>query len=326
MESPQRGNGKKGSTYAAAIDLGSNSFRLLICEFDGCRLKPLVNRLETVGLGRNLSPGYPLSPAARLQAEKVLRSFGLQLQPYAPRFLRACGTEALRQAADSASFLIMAGTLLGCEVEILSGFEEAHLTFKAVVSALDAPPPPVLMIDAGGGSTEMVCLQKDAVSPCIFSVPIGALNLTDRFAGAENGDPAALQDLRRHVAGILAPFVKELEPAGNFRLIGSGGTATAMAALALALREYDPRLVHGYRLSAPKLEEIGALMIRLSAAERCLLPGLEKGRGRIIVAGMEIFRTLLDLVKAEEMTVSDAGLLEGILLSALPCDGNLVRL
>jgi len=326
MESPQRGNGKKGTTCAAAIDLGSNSFRLLICKFDGSRLKPLVNRLETVGLGRKLTLGSPLSPDALKEAEEVLRSFSLQLQQYAPRFLRVCGTEALRQAEDSASFLIMARNLLGCEVEILSGDEEALLTFEAIVGALGGPPPPVLMIDAGGGSTEMVCLKEDAASPRIFSVPVGALNLTDRFAGSENGDPAALRDLRRHIAGILAPLVDELDLDCCPRLIGSGGTATALAALALSLQEYDPRQVHGYRLSAPKLEEIYTYLVRLDAADRCLLPGLEKGRGRIIVAGAEIFRTLLDLVKAEELTVSDAGLLEGILLSALPCNGTLARL
>jgi exopolyphosphatase/guanosine-5'-triphosphate,3'-diphosphate pyrophosphatase len=326
MESELQGNGKKNRTVAAAIDLGSNSFRLLICRIEGGTVRPLLHRLETVGLGKNLQTGGSLHRQSRLTALSVLRSFRADLEKYRPCHLRACGTEALRQASDSDAFLAEASAVLGVAIEILSGEEEARLTFTAVLAGFAALVHPLLVADVGGGSTELIFQSAPSAAPSLKSLAFGALSLTDRFPGLENGQDEARADVRRFLDNEFALHLPP--PAVDSRplVIGSGGTATALAALDLRLTEYDRRRVHGHCLSRQRLDKLFSYLADLRVNDRCRLFGLEKGRGRIILAGLEIFGILLDRCGAGHVMVSDSGLLEGILLSALPSNGNLVGL
>ncbi|MEJ2690807.1 MAG: Ppx/GppA phosphatase family protein [Deltaproteobacteria bacterium] len=302
---------------AAAIDLGSNSFRLLIAELQDNRFRPVLNRLETVALGEGLAPGGTLSAAALNRAAVTLRSFRQDLDRHSPRRLRVCGTEALRQAGNSIAFLAEAKRILGCPVEILTGDEEARLTFKAIAESLDLPAP-LLIADVGGGSTELIFVRDRSRAPDCCSLPLGALRLTEKFAGVENGDPEKIRSLRRHVRDYLQPLVTP-----NLHLVGSGGTITALAALLLGLKTYDHFWVHGSCIAAAQLSQSLDRLCRMTVAERCKLFGLENGRGRIIIAGLVIFQVLLELCKAEKLLVSDAGLLEGIILSVMAANGTL---
>jgi len=326
MESELRGNGKKKSEATAAIDLGSNSFRLLICRIEGGAVRPLLHRLETVGLAKNLQPGGTLRRQSRLTALSVLRSFRVDLEKHRPCRLRACGTEALRLAGDSGAFLAEASAVLGTAIEILSGEEEARLTFTAVKAGFAALVYPLLVADVGGGSTELMFQPAPSAAPLLKSLGFGALSLTDRFPGLKNGRVKARADVRCFLDKEFALHLHSPAVGGRPLVIGSGGTATALAALDLQLTEYDRRKVHGHCLSRQRLDELYSYLADFRVDDRCRLFGLEKGRGRIILTGLEIFGILLDRCGAGHVMVSDCGLLEGILLSALPSNGNLAGL
>jgi exopolyphosphatase/guanosine-5'-triphosphate,3'-diphosphate pyrophosphatase len=302
---------------AAAVDLGSNSFRLLIVELEGNRLRPVLTRLETIGLGEGLTSGGILSAAAQDRAFAALHSFRRDLDRHCPHRLRVCGTEALRQADNSQDFLTAAKRILGRRVEILTGDEEAHLTFEAIADSLELPTP-LLIADVGGGSTELIFVRDRSRAPDCCSLPLGALSLTERFPGVENGDRDKISSLRRYVRDCLRPHIT---PGHN--LVGSGGTITALAALLLGLKTYDRIRVHGSRIAVAQLNQSFDRLASMTVAERCKLFGLENGRGRIIIAGLIIFQALIELCRAEKMLVSDAGLLEGIILSVMTANGTL---
>jgi exopolyphosphatase/guanosine-5'-triphosphate,3'-diphosphate pyrophosphatase len=302
---------------AAAVDLGSNSFRLLIGEVKGNGLRPVLNRLATVGLGEGLVPGGTLSTAALERAVAALLSFRQDLDRHSPRRLRVCGTEAFRRAGNSADFLSEAKRILGCRVEILTGGEEARLTYEAIAASL-AVPPPFLIADVGGGSTELILVRDQSRAPDCCSLPLGALSLTEKFAGVENGDCKKIRSLRRNVRDYLWAHVPQ-----GINLVGSGGTITALACLLLGLTTYDHCKVHGSRIAETQLNQSFDRLCTMAVAERCRLFGLENGRGRIVIAGLAIFQTLFELCKIEKLLVSDAGLLEGILLSVMAANGTL---
>ena len=301
---------------ACGIDIGTNSFRLLVAEVEDGRLRPLVQDLVTVRLGEGLTTTGTLSPSALLRAEAALARFAALMAPYPVRSVRACATHAVRKAANREEFLQRGKALLGVRVEVLSGEEEACLAMRGTLSALPAQQRryPFLLADVGGGSSEIILQATAESEPQMRSLPLGAVGLTEEFAGD-------LPAMRQKIRAILAPALRAIlggEQRGHVSLLMvSGGTATALAALALGLARYDAQLVQNYQLSQGALPRLVAGLAALSPEERNGLPGLEDGRGEIILAGALIVQELQQEL-AQPVLVSDAGLLEGILLSAAP--------
>ncbi|MEN8142174.1 MAG: hypothetical protein ABFQ82_01085 [Thermodesulfobacteriota bacterium] len=300
-------------SITAAIDLGSNSFRLLIAGIDGGDISVQVNRLETVRLGKGLATSGKIPPEIMNRGLDVLASFKIDLAHHNIERTRCCGTQALRQAGNAHAFLDKAESLLGTKIEIIGGHEEAALNCKGVLAGLDKDTlPPFLVIDVGGGSTEIAYLQTASSSPQTISIPLGAVSWseiseTSRARNFIDSQVLALQDFLDSIG--ITP--------GKTRIIGSGGTATALATLALGLDRYDSEKVQGHFLELKHLDEIAGNLSPMSLAERNLLPGLEQGRGDIIMAGLEIYQEILATIEVEGMIISDFGLLEGILLSSL---------
>ena len=299
---------------ACGIDIGTNSFRLLVAEVEDGRLRPLVQDLVTVRLGEGLTTTGTLSPSALLRAEAALARFAALMAPYPVRSVRACATHAVRKAANREEFLQRGKALLGVRVEVLSGEEEACLAMRGTLSALPAQQRryPFLLADVGGGSSEIILQATAESEPQMSSLPLGAVGLTEEFAGD-------LPAMRQKIRAILAPALRAIlggEQRGHVSLLmASGGTATALAALALGLARYDAQLVQNYQLSQGALPRLVAGLTALLPEERNGLPGLEDGRGEIILAGALILQELQQEL-AHPVLVSDAGLLEGILLSA----------
>lgn len=305
------------ATIAAAIDIGTNSFRLLVSEINEGKLKPLIKKLETVRLGKGMTSGNFLSQTSIDLGLKVLSSFATTVASYKPLFCRACGTEALRRAANSDKFLRKAAFLLGDEVEIISGEEEAAMTYLGVASRLDLHTNgPMLIVDVGGGSTEFIWVKDQNDLPQVNSLSLGAVGLTEYFLHSYLPTSAELFKLRQFIRDKLAEFIAHGNYS-NFSVIGSGGTATALAALDLGLKKYDEELVHGHLLNILQLEEHYKSLSSLSSKRRNLLPGLDHGRGDIILAGIIIYQELLKFIGSQYMQVSDAGFLEGILLDRI---------
>lgn len=293
----------------AAIDLGSNSFRLLIAALQtNGTIQTLAKELITVRLGQDLHATGNLSPEAMDRGLAALTLFAEHLAVHQPCCLRICATHALRVAANRAEFLTAAARLLGQPVEVIDGHAEAALALAGVRQAVSRDTP-LMVADVGGGSSEVIWENG------VISLTIGAVNLTERFLAPEQPpSPAALAKVRAAIADTTSGINLPALPPSAI-LAGSGGTATALAALDLRLTAYDEAKVQGHCLSLARLRELIDQLAHLDATGRNQLPGLDQGRGEILLAGALIYEHLLTKLGAATLTVSDAGLLEGILLS-----------
>ena len=308
----------------AGIDIGSNSFRMLIARISETGMELFVKEIETVGLGRGLARENRLGGESMDRGLKALVLFRQILDRHKPGVCRACGTEALRKADNSSEFLKKAEQILGIEIDVISGEDEARLSLFGVFSSMsDREEQPMLLVDVGGGSTEFIYYQNSEEKSVIRSLPIGAVGLTESFFYQPLHASTEVDSLAGHIRETLAPVSRMLRrdhlndsPAGFPEIVGTGGTATALAALDLELENYEPSIVQGHVLTASSFKRIIHEISMLSPEERNILPGLDKGRGDIILAGTMIYKVLLEMNDAHRMTVSDAGLLEGIAYSA----------
>jgi exopolyphosphatase/guanosine-5'-triphosphate,3'-diphosphate pyrophosphatase len=303
---------------AAGIDLGSNTFRLLVADCYTKKLDVQAKKLVTVGLGRGLKENGLLQHDAMQTGFAVLHNFRKILDQYQPKAIRVCGTEALRQAQNSRFFLKKAEEILQHPVNIITGEEEARLSLAGALSGQrQFFSFPLLLADVGGGSTEMVFAGSPAGNMQIASIPLGVVWLTERFIAKTRDNFDSLDNL---LSENLNAFLEQLKPLTKNEpvcIIGSGGTATSMAALQLGLSSYNESLVHGHVLQHTAIEKLWGELIALPAVKRNELPCLGEGRGEILPAGIRIFLILLKLLCQDRMRVSDTGLLEGILLSSI---------
>ncbi|MCX5877444.1 MAG: hypothetical protein NT087_14360 [Deltaproteobacteria bacterium] len=210
---------------ACGIDIGTNSFRLLVAEVEHGCLRPLAHDLVTVRLGEGLGLSGLLAHAAMLRADAALARFAGIMAAYPLHSVRACATHAVRKATNRDEFLQRAEALIVGPVEVLSGEEEASLALLGALSALpeDLRRYPLLVVDVGGGSTELILQATVGSEPRVLSLPLGAVGLTEEFAADHNA-------MREKIRAILAPALRRIaegEMLGqDVSLVASGGTAT----------------------------------------------------------------------------------------------------
>ena len=302
----------------AGVDLGSNTFRLLVGRVKSGRVEPLLKKMHTVRLGEGLHHNGRISAQANRRGQDALADFRSILDRYQLDAVRVCGTAALRIAANQEHFLSEATTILGSKAEVIDGEQEAHLSGIGAFAAMIKPPAePILLADIGGGSSELLVAVATADTPEIratVSLPLGAVNLSETFLRTALPSKNDLAAMGAHIKTVLLPTIAAMEllPA---TLVGIGGTATALAALDCNLTTYDSDRVQDHQLTLADLERLLARLSCLSGSERNQLPGLDHGRGEIIIGGLLILLTLLKVMPCPKVTVSDGGLLEGILLS-----------
>jgi len=301
----------------AAIDLGSNTFRMLVVECSGDRFMVLAKRTASVRFSRGLAANGCLGEDAMERGLVVLRTFRKILARYQPQHLRICGTEALRRATNSGVFLRRAEEILQQPVDIINGEEEARLCLTGALAGWHKPlSGPLLLVDVGGGSTELILAEYPAGEVRMTSVGLGVVGLTEKYLGT---GPPDVDRLDIHLTVTLSAALENLTPRqkkGVGLITGCGGTATSMAALDLKLHSYDASLVHGHVLQDTSIHRLWEKLAVLSAGQRNRLPGLGAGRGEILPAGIRIYQVLLQLLQQDRLRVSDTGLLEGILLSS----------
>jgi len=318
------------SLIAAGIDIGSNSFRILIAQISGGQLTVLAKKLVTVRLGRQMTRKRRLSPEAMEKALSVLRSFRSLLAEFQPQVCRACGTAALRIAGNAEEFLRPAQKILGAKIEVISGDEEARLNLTGALalkkSARTPPLPPILLADVGGSSTELI-LVPDSIAGDAFhepeshqtaSLPLGAVGLTEKFLHSAIPEDSEVMRMTGFIREILAPAIKRILVGTTSEIrqvVGTGGTATSMAAADLNLGRYSESIIQGHVLPEDGIDRLWDRLVVLPPAKRNQLPGLAQDRGEIILAGIRIYQVLLELLGRRRLVVSDAGMLEGILLS-----------
>jgi exopolyphosphatase/guanosine-5'-triphosphate,3'-diphosphate pyrophosphatase len=279
----------------AAVDLGTNSTRLLVADVVEGRLEEVARDLRITRLGEGVDSRRRLLPVPVARVRNVLTDFRRELERLGAERTLAVATSAVRDAENGEAFLGEIEWSYGFSTRLLSGDEEARLTWRGVTAGrpLDGG---VLVVDIGGGSTELVTAGGHE------SVDVGCVRLTERFGE----DVAAIDD---HVMRALPPF----EPRSA---IGVAGTVTSLAALDLGLVEYDPERVHGHVLTAAAVDAQLARLASLPLDERRLLPGLEPERAPVIVAGAAILRAVLRRYGLDAVEASEHDLLHGAALVA----------
>lgn len=296
----------------AAIDVGSNTLRMLIGRCGSGGLEPLLYRQQITRLagGYNAEKGL-----ARESIERTLSAFSEYaeiLQQQGVEQVRAVGTAALRRAVNGRHLgnLIRLKTRL--ELEIISGKEEARLSSAGVLSVLDPVPQTVLIVDIGGGSTELVFYHRGEI---LFSnsYALGVVQLCEEMPEAEHR-LAFIKDMVVKFSSDLLHAGVPPSALGDCRLVGTAGTVTSLAALHLQLAEYDRSLINNHHLDTCWLKSMLQQLQLLEVAEREKLPGIEPGRGDLIIPGLELLISLCEYFQQPSIGVADAGLLEGVLL------------
>ncbi len=303
----------------AAVDVGTNTVRMLVAARDGGRLRPLFRMRRITGLGRALRETGAIAGREFTDSVAALRSFRREMDRLGvdPGRVRACGTAALREASNRAAFLAAAAGA-GVPVEVISSEEEARLTWTGVTGGHGGGSGAVVM-DVGGGSTEFIAGPGGGQS---VSLPIGVVVLCDDFRLSDPPAPWQLRNLKYYLAERIAAGTRAWGRRAFRRLVGTAGTFTTLAALDMKMTAYRPERIDGYAMTARQVRDWERRLGGMTAVGILALPGMERGRERYIVPGLCEAVAAMDRFGVTKLEISDAGLLEGILLRFPPGKGE----
>ena len=299
----------------AAVDCGTNSLRLLLADIDPGRagLTDVVRRMEIVRLGQGVDQTGRLAPEALARTMAVLREYADVIARSGAQAVRMVATSATRDADNAAEFVRLVKEVLGVAPEVLTGDEEAVLSFTGATRELAAGPDPgpFLVADIGGGSTEFV-LGPAGGPPHAVSVNIGCVRMTERHL---HGDPPAGQEVAAAVADIDAALdiVAAAVPARDARtLIGLAGSVTTVAAIAMGLPAYDAARIHHARVAAADVHAVTRGLLTHTRAERAALGVMHPGRADVIGGGALVLDRLMQRFGFTEVLVSEHDILDGM--------------
>ena len=298
----------------AAVDCGTNSIRLLVTEIAGGRQTDVQREMRVVRLGQGVDRTGRLAPEALARTRTALQEYTRLCKSHGVEHIRMVATSATRDAENRHEFRDMVREVLGTEPEVISGDEEAALSFDGATRGLDPADGPFLVMDIGGGSTELV-LGTTSVDAA-RSVDIGCVRLTERHLA---GDPPGLDELAGAIADIDAALVlvRQAVPVENARTaVGLAGSVTTVAALALDLPAYDSDRIHLSRIPAADVRAVTDRLLAMTRDERAALPVMHPGRVDVIGAGALVLATLVDRLGLPEVLVSESDILDGIAWSA----------
>jgi exopolyphosphatase/guanosine-5'-triphosphate,3'-diphosphate pyrophosphatase len=298
----------------AAVDIGTNSTRLLVADVDGGRIADVERATRITRLGEGVDKRRRLLPVPIARVRNVLSDYRRTLESLGAERTLAIATSAIRDAENGEAFLGEIEWSYGFATQLLSGHDEAMLMFRGVTSERGLDTGTVI-VDVGGGSTELVAAEPDGVR-WHDSLDIGSVRLTERFL---HGDPPAAAELTacaEAVQALLAERVPDEIGARTESAIGVAGTITSLAALALGLEEYDRDRVHGSTLGADALAEQLERLASVPLAERRTMRPLDPERAPVIVAGAVIAREVLSFFGLDALEISERDILDGAALAA----------
>jgi exopolyphosphatase/guanosine-5'-triphosphate,3'-diphosphate pyrophosphatase len=299
----------------AVVDIGTNSTRLLVAEVrDGSVSAELERRSTVTRLGAGVDTDGRLSDEAIERTTSVLADYRELIDRHGGEKAVAVLTSAVRDAANGAEFSATVEHRYGLEPHILSGDDEARLTFLGATSERDpADETPTLVIDIGGGSTELV-IGRGREAEFHVSNQAGVVRQTERHISHDPPEPGELSGLAADVRAIIERGVPAEHRDAVRRAIAVAGTATSLASIAQALDPYDPEKVHGYVLSGRERDEIRERLAALTLEERRQVTGLDPARAPTIVAGVIILSEVMALFGLDEVEVSEHDILRGAAL------------
>ena len=310
-------------TRVAAIDCGTNSIRLLVADVPAAGPHTdVLRRMEVVRLGEGVDATGRLAPQAVERTRKVLAEYAAAAGELGAEAVRMVATSATRDAANRSDFEDMVRTTLGRLPDVVSGTEEAELSFLGATASLDAaagahgsapPRPPLLVVDIGGGSTEFVLGDAGGVRAA-RSVDVGCVRLTERHLHGDPPSPEEVARTERDVRAALDDVAAEVPVGEAATLVGLAGSVTTVAALALGLPAYDAAAIHGSRIPVGDARRVAGELLGATRERRAAEAVMHPGRVDVIGAGALVLRVVMDTFGFEEVVVSEHDILDGIAL------------
>ena len=300
-----------------AVDMGSNSTRLLIADVSPTRVDEVVRLLRITRLAEGVDRRRRLAEEAMARTLAAVDEFAVEAARHGAEIVLATATSAARDAENRDDLLRRVGAR-GFETRLLSGDEEAALTFRGVTIGRPALPGPTVIVDVGGGSTEVVAGTAAGMSAAV-SIDAGCVRAAERWTG-DGRVPADV--LERARAALTAQFLAEVPPDAHGASLGiaTAGTATTLAMLDLGLDVYDGPRLHGHVLGRDGIEAQLRGLAAMDLAERLAIPGMEPGRASVLVAGVLILAVAMDELGLDEIEVSERDILHGIAAAAAELD------
>jgi len=282
-----------------AIDVGTNSIRMLVAEMQDNQIIPRQYKLQTTRIGQGVGNSRYLLPTAIDRTIRVLQEYSAEMNQIGVDGLRTVATSAVREAENSSEFLNEADRI-GLNVEVISGEAEAQLSFVGVTRGLTGVTDPTVL-DIGGGSTEFIWAEQGRLQ--VFSVPVGAVRLTE--------NPLVSLGTQK----LWLKVFEQLLTRKQTSLVGVGGTVTTLAAIEQRLAVYQPELVHGFILQRQVVRRILECLSSLPLQERQRVVGLQPERADIIIAGSTLLLEIMERMGKSEVIVSESDLLQGLIWS-----------
>ena len=294
----------------AAIDCGTNSIRLLIADIDGGNFREVVRDMEIVRLGQGVDQTGQFHPDAIARTLTAVDKFAAEIAKRGVEKIRFCATSATRDATNRHLFVDGVRDRLGIEPEVISGDEEAALSFAGAIQDLDPPEGPFLVVDIGGGSTEFVFGTSSVEAA--RSVNIGCVRMSERHFANDPATSDQIELARTDIQAAIAQAAAAVPITHAKTLVAVAGTATTVAAAALGLNEYDRYSIHLARVSATQVHEASTMFLTSDRAQRLLLGYMHPGRVDVIAAGSLVLSEIMKATGATEFVASESDILDGM--------------
>ena len=297
----------------AAIDCGTNSIRLLIADIDGNNFREVVRDMEIVRLGQGVDETGEFHPDAIARTLAAVDKFAAEIAKRGVEKIRFCATSATRDATNRHLFVDGVRDRLGIELEVISGDEEAALSFAGAIKDLDPSNGPFLVVDIGGGSTEFVF--GTSTVEAARSVNIGCVRMTERHFASDPATPEQIEAARSDIQAAIAQAAAVVPITTANTLVAVAGTATTVAAAALDLPEYDRYAIHLSRISAQQTHDAATMFATSTREQRLALGYMHPGRVDVIAAGSLVLSEIMKATGASEFVASESDILDGMAFS-----------
>lgn len=296
----------------AAIDIGTNSMRLMLCEIVGNSIAKKEKELIVTRIGKDVSKTGLIAEKSFIRNIDALKYFKNKADRYGAQEVYTIATSAVRDAVNGEAFAADAKTQAGVEVRIISGEEEAELGLKGVMSEIENPEESVLVIDIGGGSTELVLGNRDKIDYSV-SIPAGTVRMTEQFVTDNPIKAEDVKNMKNKLEELFREPLEYLMKKSIDRIIAIGGTATTTAAIFHSLGIYKPEIVHNTKIGIDFINNTFNMLKDMPVQDRYEVKGLQKERADVIPAGIYILKHLIDGLEKDSLIISENDNLEGII-------------
>ncbi len=298
----------------ASIDIGTNSVRLMIAEKEENCLKTLYRGTKITRLGEAVNEKQVLLDSATRRTLLALKKYKEVVEGYKVDKVRVVATSAVRDAKNAPVFIDEIKEKIGFHVEILTGEREAELSFLGATYDFSEDSQPILVIDIGGGSTEIILGEAGFIEN-FFSLDIGSVRLTEMFVKNDPPLESEIWSIENCVHSVGRMIFKKIEVGKDLLCLGLAGTITTLSAISQRMEVYDSERIHGSMLSLSEIERILNYLLSKNFSERRQVTGLERERADIVIAGAVILKEIMKALNLKEIIVSEHDILDGLILS-----------